>query len=146
MAAFAFYLLAFIVLVVMPAAVVVGLAKLFSRPASPSARRWRIGLAALAYCVWLIVPLTVWAMGWTGGGGMDGPCDGLWASSVAEVGPFRCEVRLAAWPPLGNTATVASGGEVHQKTFPGVITYVVVAALAALPAAQWTAARRVLRG
>ena len=68
-AAFAFYLLAFIVLVVMPAAVVVGLAKLFSRPASPSARRWRIGLAALAYCVWLIVPLTVWAMGWTGARG-----------------------------------------------------------------------------
>lgn len=95
-----------------------------------------------AYAAWLLVPLFVLGVGYSGGGGLDGPCLGTaaWTVREPELTVARSELR---WLPPGVRCIADGPGGYHvERVFPGAGTWVVVLGLVLAPLALWPLMRR----
>lgn len=95
-----------------------------------------------AYAAWLLVPLFVLGVGYSGGGGLDGPCLGTaaWTVRAPELTVVRRELR---WLPPGERCILDGPGGYHaERVFPGIGTWVLVLGLVLAPLALWPLMRR----
>lgn len=95
-----------------------------------------------AYAAWLLVPLLVLGVGYSGGGGLDGPCLGTaaWTVRAPELTVVRSELR---WLPPGVRCIADGPGGYHaERVFPRIKTWVVVLGLVLAPLALWPLMRR----
>jgi hypothetical protein len=89
------------------------------------------------------VPLTVWGIGYSDGGGLDGPClgTGSWSSEhLAEGSSLESHSQL--WPPGSMRCEIDTPTGQIERVFPDTKIYVVATLLAALPFAVWQLRRR----
>jgi len=95
-----------------------------------------------AYAAWLLVPLFVLGVGYSGGGGLDGPCLGTteWTARAPEGSSVHRQTR---WLPPGERCILDGPGGYHaERVFPGAGTWVVVLGLVLAPPALWPLLRR----
>lgn len=103
----------------------------------------RGSLLMVLYVAWLGVPVTVWALGYSDGGGLDGPClgTGYWSAENTREGD-TAEAHVQLWPPGSVRCEIVTPAGSIERVFPGTITYIVATVLALLPLALWWLVRR----
>jgi hypothetical protein len=109
-------------------------------------RRSRSAGLIFVYCLWLLVPLAVWADGYSDGAGLDGPClgNGEWSMKHAFEG-YGGSAHSQLWPPASVRCEVNTPSGTFERVFPGTATYVGASALVLLPFAAWPLATRLGR-
>jgi hypothetical protein len=143
---------------VVPAAVLTLVAALFRRfgamntphgsgaPGPKGDWTWGHNLAVLAMTIWLFVMFFVWVGTSTGGGGLDGPCSGRWATERGGGLSGNCERDIETWPPLSQRVVIHSAEGHFERVYPSTVAWLLITSMTLFPLAAWPAARWLTAG